>query len=130
MDCTRLDLSTTQDLFPWDVVMSGGTREVDHQLFERMDLGDIHRLLSFWGDYRWSIKPPFESCVPLGHLVTLGGEDLDFQVEFTDEEIDRVNLHIGWYLTRTGGSQPFFSEITLMGNYWTRYLWLHSFHCA
>ncbi|KAJ6536498.1 hypothetical protein DFH09DRAFT_1401989 [Mycena vulgaris] len=117
-DDTRLDLSTTQDLFRWDVLVAGTTRDVEQQLLARMDLGSVHRLLSFWGDYRWGIRPSFQSFVPLGHLLTSAGEDLDYQVRFSDREIDKINLHIQW--DPAEGCQGFVSESTPVGNDWTR----------
>ncbi|KAJ7687621.1 hypothetical protein B0H17DRAFT_1180789 [Mycena rosella] len=86
----------SSDLIPWEMSFSitPGTRDIEQQLFARMDVCDIHAILMTFPSLR-NVKLSVHHHIPFGKLATAGGDLLDFQVHFPDSELSKVGLRVG-----------------------------------
>ncbi|KAJ7642565.1 hypothetical protein B0H17DRAFT_1148786 [Mycena rosella] len=107
------------DLIPWEMTFSitPGTRDIEQQLFSRMDMCDIHTLLMLYPSYghvELSIHDRIPFC---GRLATAGGDLLDFHVHFPDSERSKVEPHVHpWRVY----DPPIGTDITVLDTQWTR----------
>ncbi|KAJ7642563.1 hypothetical protein B0H17DRAFT_1216384 [Mycena rosella] len=113
----RLSWVLWPDLIPWEMSFSitPGTRDIEQQLFSRMDVCDIYALLMAIPSYK-SVELSIHDHIPLGTLVTVGGDLLDFQVHFPNLELAKIEFRVGpWraYIT------PIRTDITALDTQWT-----------
>ncbi|KAJ7615801.1 hypothetical protein B0H17DRAFT_675539 [Mycena rosella] len=106
------------DLIPWEMSFSvtPGTRDIEQQLFTRMDLCDIHTMLMAFPSPR-IIKLSVHDHIPLGNLATVGGDLLDFHVHFPNVELANIEFRVGPW--RAYGA-PIVTDITALDTQWTR----------
>lgn len=123
-----LDVSCP-DLFPWDITVAPSTRDiVEQQLFSRMDIPDIHTLLAPFNLFRFDVRTPFYGRAPLAQLVTVDGDLLDFQLQFSPREIEALAVDIAPWAPELPTGPPR-TAFTRMSSGWTRYV-VSSFQTA
>ncbi|KAJ7686409.1 hypothetical protein B0H17DRAFT_1136959 [Mycena rosella] len=76
-----------------EMSVTPNTRDIEQQLFSRMDVCDIHAMLMAFPSLR-HVKLSVHDCIPFGKLATVGGDLLDFQVHFPDSELSKVELGV------------------------------------
>ncbi|KAJ7657602.1 hypothetical protein B0H17DRAFT_1262804 [Mycena rosella] len=108
----------SSDLIPWEMSFSitPGTRDIEQQLFARMDVCDIHSILMTFPSLR-NVKLSVHHHIPFGKMAIAGGDLLDFQVHFPDSELSKVGLRVG--IWRAYGA-PIGADITAVDTRWTR----------
>jgi hypothetical protein len=117
------------DLFPWDMTVAPNTRDiVEQQLFSRMDIPDIHTLLAPFSLFRFDVRTPFYGRAPPAQLVTVDGNLLDFQLQFSPREIEALAVDIAPWAPELPTGPPR-TAFTRMSSGWTRYV-VSSFQTA
>ncbi|KAJ7615183.1 hypothetical protein B0H17DRAFT_1152874, partial [Mycena rosella] len=85
----------------WEISVTPNTRDIEQQLFSRMDVCDNHAMLMAFPSLR-HVKLSVHDCIPFGKLATVVGDLLDFHVHFPDSERSKVEPRVGpWWAYRT-----------------------------